>query len=176
MKPLSILSAALLVGASVFAQSASYSLAGTACTTGRLNPAVGPVPFSVRGVPRLGSSFTIVTEGTAGYPWGVRRQVFLITGVSNTMSGGVALPFDISTLNPGQPWCGELRTSPEVTTRVPTVRPYTMPAQVTIAVPNVVSLAGTRFYQQVVSIEFSSFGPPFRAVALSQGGQGTIGF
>ena len=168
--------AALALCAPATSQLASYRITGTGCTTGRLTLTIGPVPLSVQGVPRLGSSFTLVTEGTADYPWGRWRQVYLITGVSNTSSGGIRLPFDISTLFPGQPYCGLLRTSPEVVFYVPRVRDYRTPVRITFQVPNVPALAGWRFFQQVMSIERSAFGPPFRALALSAGGEGTIGF
>ena len=160
---------ALALCAPVTSQLANYRIVGTGCTTGRITLTIGPVPLSVQGVPRLGSSFTVVTEGTADYPFGRWRQVFLITGVSNTSSGGLRLPFDISILFPGQPYCGLLRTSPEVVIWVPRVRDYRTPARIPFQVPNVPALAGSRFFQQVLSIERSAFGPPFRAAASMTG-------
>lgn len=167
--------AALSAAAVAPAQTASYTFVGSSCTGGRLSPTVGPVPLSVRGLPRLGMSFEVVTECSTGYPWGVRRAVTLITGRSNQQLGGLTLPFDISTLFPGQPVCGLLRTSNEVSIPVPLLSHYTTPAVLRIDVPNNAALLGVNFFQQVVSVEASTFGPPFRAIALSRMGHGVIG-
>lgn len=166
----------LLLAPSLSAQRASYSLFGTDCTTGRLAAGIGPVPIAVRGLPRLGTTFQVVTECTTTYPFGTRRQVFVLTGFSNTSASGVPLPFDVSTLAPGQPFCGMLYTNAEVMTPVPPQRPYTTPSAVDFPVPSSTLLAGLTFYQQVLTIERSTFGPPFFALQLSRGGQGTIGF
>lgn len=157
------------------AQSASYRFIGAGCTTGRLSPGIGAVPFAVSGVPRLGGSFTVQTEGTANYPWGNRRTVFLLSGASDRSAFGVPLPFDVAGLSPGNPFCGLLRTSGEVVVQVPPASPYTALASVRFAIPNDPSLMGVVVHQQVLSIERSTFGPPFAALALSASGVATIG-
>ena len=167
---------ALLVAAPAFGQVASYTVTGTGCTTGRLTTQIGAVPFVAVGVPRLGTTFQIQTEAGTVYPWGTRRSVFLLTGASNTMVSGVPLPIDISVFSPGQPVCGLLQTSGEIVTRLPRISPYTATFTVDLPVPNLTAFAGVRFYQQVLSLETSSFGPPFSAVALSPLGSGVIGF
>jgi hypothetical protein len=160
---------------SLAAQTASYTLVGTSCTTGRLTAALGPVPFRAIGTPKLGGSFSIETEGSARYPWGNARQVLLLTGASNQWLGPVPLPFDIALLAPRQPFCGLLRTSADFAVRAPNVVDHTAPTQVVLPVPNVAALLGLSFYQQALSIESSSFGPPFVAWALSAGGHGVFG-
>lgn len=176
MKHLTVLLAAVTLGLAPFvsAQAASYTFFGAACTTGRISP-LGPVPFTVVGTPRLGMSFDVVTECTASYPWGNRRNVLLLTGASNTAIGGVRLPFDLALLSPADPFCGLLRTSSEVVLSVPRQLDYTTPSQLTFQVPNLPALIGANFYQQVLSIELSTFGPPFRAMASSRAGHGVIG-
>lgn len=176
MKTLSTLAAALTLCITCAAQTAAYAIVGSGCSTGRITQGIGPVPFAVHGVPRFGSTFTISTEGSTSYPWGSRRSVLLITGISNTSAGGASLPFDISTLFPGQPYCGLLRASPEIATRLPSVADYRTPVLIRFNVPNVPAMAGAQFYQQVLSMEFSSFGPPFSALSLSAGGAATVGF
>jgi len=157
-------------------QTASYRFVGTACTTGRLTSSIGPVYFAVSGVPRIGGRFTVITESDTDYPWGPRRMVWLITGISNTTTGGIKLPIDIAPLFPGQPYCGVLRTSVDVLLRAPFSPDYKQRVTMAFNVPNLRSLAGTKFYQQVMSQERSSFGPPFRSLSLSVGGEGTVGF
>ena len=157
------------------AQTASYTLFGTSCTTGRISSQLGPVPLAVRGLPRLGSSFEIVTECSARYPWGNTRNVFLLNGLSNTSAGGVPLPFDISLLNPGGPYCGLLHTSSEVVVRVPLLADHLASAVLRFDVPNDAALIGVTLYQQVLSLEFSSFGPPFNSMALSAAGRCVFG-
>ena len=103
-------------------------------------------------------------------------MVYLTTGASNTSHNGLPLPFDVSTVLGGQPFCGVLRTSFDVLVRLPPVRDYRTPVQARFAVPNSRALVGARFYQQVMSLEFNTFGPPFRAGTLSAGGAGVIGF
>ena len=99
-----LLSLSLLAGSTLSAQQASYTLFGTDCTTGRISPGLGPVPIAVTGLPRPGATFSVVTESTAGYPHGTRRQVVLLTGASNTVTpSGLPLPFDITGLQPGEP-------------------------------------------------------------------------
>jgi hypothetical protein len=89
---------------------------------------------------------------------------------------GVPLPFDLATLSPGEPICGLLHTSAEVMTLVPRQRSHTTPSTVRVAVPNLAALAGSIVEQQVLTIERTTFGPPFLAMALSGAGRGTIGF
>ena len=170
-----ILMAVLTTLSAASTQSASYRIVGTPCTTGRLTSGVGPVPLSVRGLPRIGTSFTVVTEGSARYPWGSSRAVFLFTGFSNTSAGGLRLPFDVSTLFPGEPFCGLLRTSAELRMPLPLVRDYRQAVGISFTIPNDRTLIGIRFFQQVMSLERSSFGPPFRAGSLSAGGEAVIG-
>lgn len=166
----------LTVATAAIAQSASYTVIGTPCTTGRLLSWVGPVPLSVQGVPRLGTTFTVVTECSASYPPGQRRTTFLLTGASNTSAGGLPLPFDLATLSPpGSTWCGMLGTSIDVMERVAPQPDFTTPGLMPIAVPNLAALAGARFFQQVVSIERDTFGSPRLGVSLSALGQGVIG-
>ena len=176
-----LLAAALLTASTLHAQTASYRYVGSSCTTGRLpSSAPIPVPLVVSGVPRLGTTFQVVTECSfdppSGHPTGYRRLVFLLNGATNTAIGGVPLPFDIATLAPGQPWCGLLRTSMDVVLPVQRLRDTRFSAVISIAVPNTPSLAGMTFYQQVISIETTTLGPPFSAVALSEGGVAVIGF
>jgi hypothetical protein len=164
-----------LAAAPLPAQTADYRILGPTCTTGRLDPQAGAVPISIRGLPRVGGFFEILAEGTMGLPNGIRRQVHLLTGTSNTAAFGVPLPFDIATLSPTEPICGLLRTSAEVAVRVPAAADPRALVAVRFDLPNSSALLGLTFYQQVLSTEFSSFGPPFRAIALSALGVGTIG-
>lgn len=168
--------AVFLCAAPAAAQTANYTFVGTSCTAGRLDPLAGAVPISVSGTPRLGGSFTVITEGSAGLPTGLRRSVYLLTGVSNTSAFGVPLPFDLGALSPGEPICGMLRTSAEAVVRVPSAPTPQTPVSIRFDVPNTTALLGAMLYQQVMSTEFSSFGPPFRSIALSAGGVATIGF
>lgn len=167
---------ALASATSLGAQSASYTVTGIACTTGRLTSALGAVPLAANGVPRIGTTLTITTECSASYPWGNRRQVFLLTGTSNSSAGGLPLPFDISSVRPGQTDCGLLQTSGEIVIRVVNEASYTTPAAIALDVPNLASLAGVTFYQQVLSFESTTFGSPFSSIALSALGTGVIGF
>ncbi len=165
---------ALLFSVALPAQTASYTIVGSSCTTGRISP-IGPVPFNVLGTPQLGATFTVETESSTTYPWGNRRNVVLFTGSSNTSVGGVPLPFDIGTLGSAQvPMCGLLRTSMEVRLPVP-LGYYQTPVRIVFRVPSSASMLGVSFYQQVLSAEFSAFGPPFNAYALSASGHGVVG-
>ena len=157
------------------AQAASYSLFGIACSTGRISAQFGPVPLSARGLPRLGTSFEILTEGSARYQWGNTRTVYVLTGASNTTAGGVPLPFDVAALHPGWPYCGLLHTSGEIVVRVPTLADPLAIAPVRFDVPNHSALLGITLYQQVVSMEFAPFGPPFASMALSAAGRCVLG-
>jgi hypothetical protein len=168
--------ASLALAFPLAAQQASYTIVGASCTTGRISAQIGPVPLRAIGTPRLGTTFSIETESTASYPWGNRRTVLLLTGVSNTAAGGVPLPFDISVLSPNEPFCGQLRTSLEVIETLPRQTTHATPSQVHFTVPNAPWLLGATFFQQVLSIETTTFGPPFRSWALSAGGQAIIGF
>ena len=156
------------------AQTASYTFSGTACTTGRLSTQIGAVPMAVQGLPRPGQWFDIVTESSASYPWGNTRTVFVLTGVSNTNLGGLPLPFDLALLRPGSPDCGLLSTSCELVTRAPRAD-YQTQVAVRFDVPNSAALLGLVLYQQVLSIETSTFGPPFSSMALSRLGRGVVG-
>lgn len=160
---------------SLTAQAASYTIVGTSCTTGRISAQIGPVPLRNVGLPRLGTTFSIETESTATYPWGNRRTVLLLTGISNTSAGGVPLPFDISVLSPTEPFCGQLRTSMEFIATLPRQSDHTTPSRIDFQVPNTRSMIGVRLFQQALSIESTTFGPPFRSMALSAGGEAQIG-
>lgn len=166
---------AFALAPSLLAQAASYTIVGTSCTTGRISGHIGPVPLRNIGLPRLGTTFSIETESTASYPWGNRRTVLLLTGISNTSVGGVPLPFDISVLAPTEPFCGQLRTSMEFTATLPRQSDHTTPSRIDFQVPNTPSMIGVRLFQQVLSMESTTFGPPFRSVALSAGGEARIG-
>lgn len=169
------LAAFLALAPSLTAQAASYTIVGTSCTTGRISAQIGPVPLRNIGLPRLGATFSIETESTASYPWGNRRTVLLLSGVSNTSAGGVPLPFDISVLSPTEPFCGLLRTSMEFIATLPRQSDHTTPSRIDFQVPNTPSMIGVRLFQQVLSIESTTFGPPFRSMALSAGGEARIG-
>lgn len=169
-----LLSLFVLPGAA-FAQAASYSLSGPACTTGRLTSSLGAVPLVAIKAPRIGTTFEVETESSANYPWGNRRRVVLLTGFSNTSAGGAPLPFDLGSLALGAPICGLLSTSAEISIAVPMQLSYLTPSRIAIPIPNQTSLIGLRFYQQAASRETSSFGPPFFSLALSRLGTGVIG-
>jgi hypothetical protein len=105
---------------SLSAQNASYNIVGSGC---RLGPTPGVVPFSVQGLPRLGSTFTVITEGSGRYVWGGWRMTSIMIGLSNTSAGGFSLPFDIRQLFPNRRfYCGILRTSTEAMIPVQRVR------------------------------------------------------
>ncbi len=165
---------ALTFAAAASAQAASYTLFGTNCSTGRIMTVAGATPFAAIGTPRLGTTFYIRTEGTANYPTGVRRIVFLLTGSSNQSAGPLRLPFQIGPGNSRRKACGFLYTSGEVAIRVPHVRDWRNPIDIPIAVPNSTTLLGGVFYQQVVTTESTSFGPQY-GVQLSRAGKGVIG-
>lgn len=165
-----------LLAAPALSQAASYTVVGRPCTTGRLSPNLGGVPLTALNLPKLGTTFTIATEGTTAYQNGNRRTVYVLTGASNKSAGGVPLPFDIALLSPNEPFCGLLQTSGEIVSSVPFVYDPTKSASVSFQIPNVPALAGVPFYQQVVSVETTTFGPPFRAMALSALGLGVLGF
>lgn len=158
------------------AQAASYSMSGTACSSGRLSPGLGPVPLSVVASPRLGTSLDVVTESSANYPWGNRRIVYLLTGWSNTALGGLVLPLDVATLGLGGPACGLLSTSADLVTRVPSQSSHLLPATVSIPIPNNPALAGLVFFQQVASTEYTTFGGSTFSLQLSASGRGVVGF
>ncbi len=174
MKRLTLLSL-LALSAAASAQTATFTLSGPACTTGRITPALGAVPFSALNTPRIGTTFQVATESTANYPFGNNRQVYLLTGFSNSSLGGLPLPFDLASLNSSDPICGLLSTSAEVSTPVPLQASFMTPSIVSINIPNSTNLLGLAFYQQVASIETSTFGPPFFSLALSQLGTGVVG-
>ena len=158
----------LAVGAGLTGQSATYRVVGTSCTQTPFTS----IPFSVSGTPKLGSSFTVITGGSANLPWGNLRRAHMYIGVSNTQLGGLKLPFDISALGSG--FCGILRTSAEIVIPIPRVVDYRVPIRITYQVPNLTSLVGVRFYQQVASRDFSTFGADY--TTLSASGVGTIGY
>lgn len=165
----------LLSATSLYAQSASYTFFGSACTSGHRISPLAAVPISVSGLPRLGSSFDVITECSARYPWGNSRTVYLVTGLSDTSLGGIPLPFDISVIQPGSPYCGFLLTSMELVMRVPTQGDYLAPAAMRFTIPNNPQLLGVTVFQQVLSFEYSTFGPPFGSMGTSVAGRCTIG-
>ena len=166
---------AALVAREPTAQTASYAFSGTGCTGGRLLRTMGPVPLSVRGLPRIGQTFEVLSEGSHSYIWDANRLTFLLTGVSNTSANGFPLPVDISQFFPGEPYCGLLRTSADISVRMPFTNDPLALVSLSISIPNAPALLGVGFYQQVLSWERTTFGPPFRAASLSRGGIGTIG-
>ena len=70
--------------------------------------------------------------------------------------------------------CGFLYTSGEIVIRVPNVRDFRTPVDISIPVPNSPALLGATFYQQVVTRESTTFGPK-GGIQLSRAGKGVIG-
>lgn len=174
--PILLLTAVALLAAPATSQSASYTYSGTGCTSGRLVPGIGEVPLTARNLPRIGRTFVVETEASTSYPMGVRRRTFLLTGTSNTATqSGLALPFDLGTLFPGEPVCGVLRTSDEVVLFLPFDLDYRAHVAVEIPIPNDPRLLGVTFHQQALSVELNTFGPIYRSIALSRAGTGVIG-
>ncbi len=105
--PFPLLAAAVLVAvchAPVTGQTASVTYYGaTKCG--------GSPSFSVTGLPRLGASIQIITDGSVQYPGGGSQNTLLI-GLSDQSVGGLKLPIDINALNFF--WCGLLLNSNEV--------------------------------------------------------------
>ena len=58
---------------------------------------------------------------------------------------------------------------------MPLFQDHLTPAVLRLVVPNDVSLLGATLYQQVLSVESSSFGPPFTSMALSAAGRCVFG-
>ncbi len=165
------------------AQSASYTLFGTACTP---FPSSVPAPsLTVAGVPQLGSSFTVTYTGpnyrraTPSFGFATAQPV-LLTGVSNTSWAGLSLPFEIPSIftTPHQPMfhgC-TLLVSPDIavaTAMMPSGTSYR--DRITIRVPNDTGLLGVRFYQQWLGVEVRPCCPYSRAIYSSNGGAAVIG-
>ncbi|MBL8898679.1 MAG: hypothetical protein JNM84_13665 [Planctomycetes bacterium] len=172
---LSTLLLSLLAAAPAAAQSANYGLLGSPCTGGRLDPGAGPVPLIPIGLPQLGSVFQIETESSGRGITGIGRQVFLFTGLSDTSFGGIPLPLDLSILFPTANVCGALQTSIELQQSVPSTGNPAINARLSFPIPRDPSLRGLLFFQQVLSLESSTFGPPFLGVAVSALAIGTVG-
>lgn len=159
---LSILATAFL-GQRLPAQAASYTYFGTGyCST---------PSFTVTGLPTLGGTFVVQTEGSYGGFFGVGTSR-IITGFSSQSWGGVSLPYSI----PGF-FCGPLLVSVDFVLPVPTASPGTL-VSIPFTVPNDAALLGASFYQQVVLISQNCFkmgcGPPYPR--FTRGGQGVIGY
>ena len=158
-----LLTACLLAATATIAtaQSSSYSLIGGACPS-------APVRFDVIGTPMLGGAYTIQTDSPVLSQFS-RTTPVLATGLSSTQFGGVALPFDLSALStPTLQFCGSLVTSIDVQMFVP------FGGEMTFAIPNVSSLVGLNFYQQVLKFTTVRLsGITF--VETSPGGHGVIG-
>lgn len=161
---------ALLV-APLLGQQASYSFFGQGCPQGE-------PPFRVIGVPRLGGTFAVETNGSCrGLCLDGGVEYWVLTGVSNTRMGTLPLPFDTSVFT-GQygayftRFCGFLRTSMDSVIWTPAASQG--PVQVVFTVPNNPGLLGMSFYQQVLGYTWSSW--VWQAgFALSRGGHGVIG-
>lgn len=134
-----VLSAAIATG-----QKAGYRFYGAACQDQTLNV---PVVFEVRGVPKLGSSVTIITVGR--YTNRVVSQTSYITlGFSNTRLGSFRLPLDLAVI-PVQPRnCGWLYHSTEIILHGG--------SRFTYSVPNDARLLGAKFHQQVLELRCNS--------------------
>ena len=134
----------------------------------------GPTPLAVRGLPRLGTTFYVRTEASTVYVTGINRIVTLLTGASNTSAMGVPLPFRLPTITSGRNRvCGVVYTSMDVQTRVPR-GDASATIEIPIAIPNVPSLLGASFYQQVATRESTTFGPS-AGFQLSRAGHAVIG-
>jgi hypothetical protein len=164
-----------LAAAPAAAQFASYGVLGSPCTGGRLDPGAGPVPLIPIGLPQLGSVFEIETESSGRGITGINRRVLLLTGLSDTSFGGIPLPLDLSLLFPTANVCGSLQTSIELQQSVPSTGSSAINARLAFPIPRDPSLRGLLFFQQVLSMESSTFGPPFLGVAVSALGIGVIG-
>ncbi|MEZ5962705.1 MAG: hypothetical protein R3F56_02550 [Planctomycetota bacterium] len=156
---------ALLAGATVghaAGQSASYTFFGSACSGG------GP-PFSVVGTPRLGGSFTLVTQTSVRRTrYETNDDVFILTGASTP-------GLDLRGLNlPGISACGFLLASTELILVAPATTLDPQPYSIVFPIPNVASLLGGTFHQQVLLLSRAISFPPHSLLA-SRGGRGVIG-
>lgn len=136
---------------------AAYDTFGAACAGSRGKPVL-----SAAGVPRLGTTFSVQLSGAVS---GARAVLFF--GGSDRTWSGVRLPFDLGAF--GAPGCvilasGEVqidaRTSASGTAGVP------------VAVPNITSLKGVRFYNQWIVTDPAA---NRAGLATSNGGVGTVG-
>ncbi|MCC6670194.1 MAG: hypothetical protein IT458_03980 [Planctomycetes bacterium] len=139
---------ALALAPLVPAQGASYTLFGTACGTPGFSPSLG-----VRGVPRLGTTFTVTYGGPnlCGFlgPISFRYRPILLTGVSRSAMGGIALPWQVPPALAGGANCLLLQST-DVVLPMPATPggANCFASEAAFAVPNVPALLGVEFYQQ----------------------------
>ena len=147
----SLVIAAMLLGSTLSAQQASHRFFGTSATYVSPGPGLGfpgltsgsPIPFSVSGPPRLGTTFTVTTSPGA---WGFWASNDILLGISNTQWGCVALPSPIGSAYQQYgttTFTGQLYTSIEASMCCNN-------GTFNKAIPNVPVLAGVSFYQQIL--------------------------
>lgn len=146
--------AVLLLPSFVAAQTASYSLFGTGCST----------QLTANGLPQIGKSFSVVYNGPSFCNQAVCAQPVLLTGLSNTQWGSVMLPIVPPFAIGG---CGLLVSVEFMAPIAPGKK------QLDIAIPNDPRLIGLQFYQQWTTL-VTSTSSPFTAY-FSNGGIMTIG-
>ncbi|MCA8971754.1 MAG: hypothetical protein KDC95_18335 [Planctomycetes bacterium] len=162
-----LLAAAVLSEHDIQAQTASYTIVGPGCVYN--NKEV--VTFQVRGLPRLGTTYTLTVTSSFGV-LNRNKQVlferigFVATGFSDKRFGPIPLPFDTGVLGPD--WCGHLRISLDW---IRTCAYAMDTVDVRFAIPNDARLLGLSLYQQAFAIV--RVGPP--AHAFSRSGHAVIG-
>ncbi|GEM_PF-6506844 len=137
---LSLFLGLLLEAPTLKGQAASYSFVGKDCGNSSVQM------LEVQGVPKLGTTFFLITSGSNHSNPIAWTSNFLFTGISNTNFGGLKLPFDLAKLSTVRnTFCGILRNDILVVNLAPEGIPR---PKYPIVIPQDKSLIGLRFYHQ----------------------------
>jgi len=146
--------AVLLLPSFLSAQTASYALFGTGCST----------QLTANGLPQIGKSFTVVYNGPSFCNATVCAQPVLLTGLSNTQWGSIKLPIQPSFAIGG---CGLLVSIEFMAPIAPGKKSLDIP------IPNDGRLIGLRFYHQWMTLMTATSSAT--TVFFSNGGIMTVG-
>ncbi len=150
------------------AQAASFTIFGPRC-----QPTIAPeLPLSAVTLPRIGTTFTLRTDGSWQSFASSGTTLFLI-GDSRTRWGALPLPFDMSALSSvGLRYYCTLQVAPSIVFALPVRQGARAPFDVQLPIPAQSSLVGVRVYQQS---HMFLFGIGEVEAIASQGGEAVIG-
>ena len=143
------------------AQTGSYNYYGTGCPTAS--------PFSVDGVPKLGTAITVKCYGSYSSFFSQTYRL-LLTGFSKDQMGGTKLPlYGLG--------CGPLLTSSELVWLVPFAGTPTTIVSIPFPIPDDSGLVGLSFYQQVLELSRNcgKIGCGAWRISFTRAGHGQIG-
>lgn len=166
MRIVSLVLGLVLAAAGKAQASATYTYFGYDCSTG--------VPaFSNLSLPRIGTKLQIRTTASWYDTLYDVGDVLLVTGLSKTSWGGTPLPFDTGVFRSGRIWyCGYVNVSAEVVQLMPYLG-RTVPIVVDFPIPNLPSLIGATFHQQVIERHSIRWG--YTTWRLTRGATARIG-